>query len=100
MAALVEIYTRLNDSSLRNRVAAACLIEAKVIVMEDPATANHAERLAWAGRVFSGGPALHATAQQVMAALIVLNPDADYAADATITAGVGQVVTKLALMPA
>ena len=98
MATLQEIYDRRNDSALRNRVHAACLLEAKVIVMEGDTEPSHTERLAWAKRFLAGGTTAQQAAQQMLEALIAASPDATYTDDADIVAAVGLVATKLALM--
>ena len=100
MATLQEIYTKLNDSGLRNRVEAACLLEAKAIVTEDAGTANHAERLAWAKRLVAGGGAAQDAAQQMMHAMIAASPDQDWTGDPAVITAVGQLVTRIAVMDA
>jgi len=98
MATLQDISVRCNDSGLRNRVHAACLLEVPAIVIEDVATPNHAERLAWAKRILAGGNTAKDAAQQMMTALIAVSPDAIYADDADVTAAVSAIVTYVALM--
>jgi len=45
----IEIFQlRYNSGELKNRVAVAASIAANDITNEDPGTANHAARLAWA----------------------------------------------------
>lgn len=54
--ALVDIYNIYKGKgSLQARFMAACLVAAKDIVAEDPGTANHAERVAWAEAIQQGG---------------------------------------------
>ena len=52
MATYIELLTAANDNSLRQKVAVACVVAAEAIRVEDPATANHAARLAWAKLVY------------------------------------------------
>lgn len=51
MATLSELWTLLEDPSLKEKVSAACLIAAEAIRVEDAGTANHANRLLWARKV-------------------------------------------------
>ena len=48
MATLTELYNLKNSSSLRNRVAVALAAAAEDVRNEAAATANHADRFAWA----------------------------------------------------
>ena len=48
MATLMEVYQLYYESNLKNRVEVAIAKAAVDIYKEDPTTANHAERLAWA----------------------------------------------------
>ena len=50
---LVDNFNLRASDSLRNRIVAACWIAAEGIRNEDAATENHANRLAWARRVFA-----------------------------------------------
>lgn len=52
MATLSEIYTLLEDPTLKEKVASACLIAAQAIIEEDAGTTNHANRLKWAKATF------------------------------------------------
>lgn len=68
MATLLEIYdVLLSDSSqeLRNRVMAQCLISANYILNEDPGTANHANRLAWAQAALQSTNTLRAASDKM-----------------------------------
>lgn len=48
-ATLQELYNiRFNRDQLQNRTAAAMLKQAWGMIVEDPATANHANRVVWA----------------------------------------------------
>lgn len=51
MATLSEIWTLLEDPSLKEKVASACLLAVETIRTEDAGTANHANRLKWAKAV-------------------------------------------------
>lgn len=51
MATYAEIYDiATTNSALRNKITVACLVAADTIRAENPATANHANRLIWAKR--------------------------------------------------
>lgn len=50
MATLAELYEILTDTVLQNKIRAAMCKTAVAIKFEDPATPNHAERLAVAKR--------------------------------------------------
>jgi hypothetical protein len=47
------IYRSADDSDIMTRFMAACLIAAKDIRAENPATENHTQRLSWANGMFS-----------------------------------------------
>jgi exosome complex RNA-binding protein Rrp42 (RNase PH superfamily) len=53
MALYVDIHALAGDSTLRSRVAVACVIAANTIRTEDIATAKHTERMAWAKAVYA-----------------------------------------------
>jgi hypothetical protein len=53
MATYDELYGLKDDSGLKNKVTAACIISAESILAEDGGTANHANRLIWAAAVFA-----------------------------------------------
>jgi hypothetical protein len=53
MATHTELFELYSNSALRNRVEIALILVAETIRTEDPATPNHARRLAWARTVFS-----------------------------------------------
>lgn len=52
MATLAEIAGLLNDPALTAKCKSACLVAANAIVGESDQTANHANRLRWAKKVF------------------------------------------------
>jgi hypothetical protein len=53
MATYPELYDLWSNSALLNKVTVACLVAAEAVRVEDPATPNHAVRLAWAKAVFT-----------------------------------------------
>lgn len=53
MATYQELFDLANESSLRNRIAVACLIAAEAIRIENVNTTNHANRLLWAKSAFT-----------------------------------------------
>ncbi len=67
MATLVDIYNLKNSSSLRNRLAVALAAAAEDVRTEAAATANHAERFAWAtGGVLSSANGPEVEARRLM----------------------------------
>lgn len=52
MASYIELVQAQADTTLRQRVAVACVVAADSIRTEDVATANHTARLAWAKKVY------------------------------------------------
>lgn len=68
MATLLEIYdVLLSDSSqeLRNRVMSQVLVSANYILNEDPGTANHINRLAWAQAALLSSDALRSASAKL-----------------------------------
>lgn len=57
--AYLDDYTLAIDGTFRNRVAIAVVEAVRTVVTEDPATTNHAARLAWAFKAI-GNPDLMA----------------------------------------
>lgn len=53
MATYIELRTAASNTTLRQRVAVACVVAANDIREEDPGTANHTARLAWAKSVYA-----------------------------------------------
>jgi hypothetical protein len=53
MASYIELNTLAGNSTLRSRIAVACVVAANAIRIEDPITPKHAERLAWAKSVYA-----------------------------------------------
>lgn len=54
MATYAEILTASENATLRSKIRVAVVIAAEVVRTESGATANHANRLAWAKGVFQG----------------------------------------------
>ena len=54
MATYDELYSLRNDSALKNRVTSAVTVAAEAVRNEPDTTPNHANRLAWARKVFGG----------------------------------------------
>ena len=52
MATLAELWTLMENPALKEKVAAACVIEAGVIQNELVSVDNHANRVKWAKKVF------------------------------------------------
>lgn len=52
MAALSELWTLFEDPSLKEKVSAACVVEADSIMNEADTVDNHANRLKWAKAVY------------------------------------------------
>lgn len=68
MATLETVYNLLYDGeyqALRNRVRAAVLIAARAVILENPATVNHAARLVWATAAVQDAAALAAKAESM-----------------------------------
>ena len=53
MASYIELVQAQADTTLRQRVAVACVVAADGIRTEDVGTANHTARLAWAKTVYA-----------------------------------------------
>jgi exosome complex RNA-binding protein Rrp42 (RNase PH superfamily) len=68
MALYVDIHALAGDSTLRSRVAVACVIAANTIRTEDIATAKHTERMAWAKAVYASPENAGLTVAQINAA--------------------------------
>jgi hypothetical protein len=97
-AALTDLFTLLNDPILNQKVAAACIKTAVSIAFEDPGTANHANRLAWAKGALANPTG---TANEVVRYVIAALAGNDLAtiqasADATIQSNVDASVTVFA----
>lgn len=93
-----ELYDYKNNTALRNRVTVACMVAAEAIRSEDPGTANHANRMTWAKRVF-GDP--DAAGAQMLFAVLAANKDAtpeqvEAATDGQIQTVVGNAVNVFA----
>jgi len=66
MATLQEVFDLKSSSSLRNRVAVALAAAAEDVRTEEAATANHAERFAWAVNLLASANGPEAEAQRAM----------------------------------
>lgn len=98
MATYAELYDLAANSALKNRVTVACTLAAYAVNGEAPATANHANRLTWAARVFAN-PA--AEADRMYPVILAANAAATVqvitgAADADILAAVNSVINLFA----
>lgn len=72
MATYDELYGLHNNSALKNRVTVACVVAAEIVMDEDPATGNHANRLVWAASVLASP---QAEAVRMYWALLAANKD-------------------------
>jgi len=52
MATYIELIGAYDDSTLRQKIAVACVIAAETIRTEDPGVPNHTNRVAWAKKVY------------------------------------------------
>lgn len=52
MATYAELLLAAENATLNNKIKVACFIAAETVRTESGATANHANRLLWAKRVF------------------------------------------------
>lgn len=68
MATYTDLYALRSNSQLKYRVQVATWVAAQAIRVEDPATANHANRMTWASQVltFADGKAEQITRQTNM----------------------------------
>lgn len=72
MASYTELRSLMDDNDLENRCQVAVIIAANTIQTEDPATANHANRLLWAEKAYGSPGAL---ANKVLMAVLAANKD-------------------------
>lgn len=98
MATYLEIFDLKSNASLRNRVAIAIAVAADTIRAEDPATANHAARMAWASRALQN---TDAEAPRVLLAVLAQNKaltvaQINSATDSGLQTGVDNAVNLLA----
>jgi hypothetical protein len=98
VATYTELYDLHADSALRNRIIVACLVQANTIRGESGATANHANRLIWAAKVFAD-PSTEAT--RMFWAVLAVNKDATTAqitgaTDVAVQSAVAAVVDLFA----
>ena len=99
MATLLEAYNlKIQNATLRNRITAACAKVAIDIVGENPATPDHAERLAWARVALADAEAMAAKIgwAVIADATILANPDG--ATDGQVIAAVSAAVAAYMLL--
>ena len=77
MATYLDLRGLFGHGDLRNKIEVACIIAAEAIRVEDPATANHANRLVWAKRAFTSPGAIR---DEMLMALLAANSAAEVAA--------------------
>ena len=99
MATYFELLTASENSDLRNRIRVAVVVAAETIRTENPATANHTERLAWAKGAFASPDA---AAETMMWPVLAQNKAAAYAAivgasDASVQSAVDAAVNVFAI---
>lgn len=73
MATYLELHSLFSDSDLQDRAEVACIAAAQTIAAEDPVTANHAARVAWARSAWSDPKG---TARKLLMAILAANKDA------------------------
>lgn len=90
-ATLTELNSLMNDGPLADRCGVACIKTAYNVSNEDPGTANHAARLAWAKATLADPVSAKSRAARfAVGGYVVANSSADLAAiqagldDATI----------------
>lgn len=77
MASYIDLVQAQADTTLRQRVSVACVIAADTIRTEDPATANHSSRVAWAKTVYASP---HTVASSVLWSVLAQNKSVTLAA--------------------
>lgn len=80
MPAYVDIYDMQENANFRKQVIVASRIAADQILNEDPETANHANRIAWAQQVLGYNGVTHADIVQSMIVAVTSNPTLQQAA--------------------
>ncbi len=73
----IEMMNMIQDSNLRLRVAAACIVAAEAIRVEASSVTGHTERLVWARSVFFSPTQM---AERLMPSIIAQNSAATVAA--------------------
>lgn len=91
-----DIITAASDPVYYTRVAFIALKAAQNVSTEDPGTANHANRLAYAGRVLTGNDkalliSLHVAASNPTIASTLETSGGDAVPDADIEFAMGQI---------
>lgn len=98
MAAYDKLYELWYESSLKNRVTVAVIVAAQAVQDEDPATANHANRLLWSQQAFEN-PVM--AASPIYRVILAVNKDLSQeailgASDASVQAAVDAAVDTFA----
>jgi hypothetical protein len=96
-ATLLQVASLLTDpgaETLRRRTLAACLISANYILSEDPATANHTARLAWAQATLASFTALNQAADKMFVG-VCTNPTVQEAGAEATDNDINYVVASL-----
>jgi hypothetical protein len=102
MATLLQVYNLIHDGefqALRNRVRAAVLVAARAVILEDPATVNHADRLVWAQAAVQNAAALAEKAETLfvgVASDATIQAAGNAATDAQVQAAVNALVNYYA----
>ena len=96
MATLQELYDQSNLSELRARVTAAGWNKAKDVFVEDPGTANHAERMALVVRLLADNGDGQGVTRLFRGVLVLLQDKGNLATDSEIQDVTSQVFDKLA----
>lgn len=91
-----DIIAAASDPVFYTRVAFIALKSAQNVAAEDPATANHANRVAYAGRVLTGNDkalliALHIAASNATIAATLESGGGDAVPDGDIEFAMGQI---------
>jgi hypothetical protein len=69
-AELLSIATTASGAALKDKIKVAVVVACDIIRLENPTTANHANRLVWAGRALSSPGA---AAEQITWAVLAQN---------------------------
>ncbi len=92
MATLAALYDlRYGTNTLKNRLTAACAKSAQYVLIEDPATANHAQRVKWAWATLGDAPGM---AEKLMWGLVA-NTTVAAAGEAATDSDIEYVVASL-----
>jgi hypothetical protein len=99
MATYAELLGASTDPTLNNKIRVAVVIAAEVVRTENGATANHANRLVWAAKVFDSPDS---EAKRMIWAVLAQNSNATLAAilgasDATVQSAVNAAIDVFAV---